>query len=794
MTQTDRLPERDVRPIHHPKAGTVSKPAQWIGQLIASQADNPELRKAQFSALSRLVPLSYFILIVNTWVLTATFYDIAPLTLTVYPTSALSIVCVVRFFAWWRRDPGEVTAEFARRELRRSNVTGAVLGVLVSAWGILLFPYGDAYAHAHIAFFLALSITSCTFCLIHNLPAALVVALVPGVVSLVFFASTGVPALTGMVLNQTLVIGAAIVIVFIQNRDFTSLINARTEASLREKEQFRLLRMIDDMPVAVMTVDPATFEINYVNKTSKRTLERIEHLLPVKADSLLGASIDLFQKRPEQERAQLADPSKLPHQSRIHVGPEVLDLQASAITADDGSYLGPMLTWAIVTREVAAENRIRQLAHFDALTELPNRYTFREQLDARLLDPKRRASLLLIDLDGFKLVNDTRGHRAGDELLRQVAVRLRQACTQADLTVARLGGDEFAVLLADDCRSDAEDLAASLVETLGAPYQVDHDRHVQIGASIGVALAPLHGENSETLLAHADIALYAAKAAGRGATRTFSDEMEVRIRERVRFEAKLRAALEARAGLFVFYQPIVDLETNVCTAKEALLRWHHPDHGWVSPAEFVPVAEESGLIEQLGSYVLDTACFHATHWPEHTRVAVNVSAAQLGKGTLVKSVLQALSRSGLPPQRLEIEITETALLSHATSGIDELRRLREVGIRVALDDFGTGYSSLAHLRAFPFDKIKIDGSFVRDAVHRPDCAAVVCAIAELGRRLGVTTVAEGVENQAQLDRIREEGCAEAQGYLFGRPVPSELDVAQVDALYGAPRSSQRGAA
>jgi diguanylate cyclase (GGDEF)-like protein len=767
---------------------------RWSRQLLPPQSDNPELRKAQFEALSRLVPLSYVILMANTWVLTATFYDIAPLSHTLLIAFALTVVCVARFVSWWRRKSVEITAERARRELRRSNIAGAILGVVVSAWGVSLYPYGDAYAHAHILFFLTVSITACMFCLIHNLPAALVVALVPGILSLAFFSTSGVPALVGMVINQTLVIAAAIVVVIIQNRDFTSLINARTEARLREHDQNRLLRMIDDMPVAVMTVDPATFQINYANKTSERTLQRIEHLLPVSGSSLLGASIDVFNTDPEQQRRVLGNPKNLPFQTRVQIGPEVLDLQASAVTGNDGGYLGPMLTWGIVTREVAAENRIRQLAHFDALTELPNRYTFREHLDACFGSPRRRASLLLIDLDGFKLVNDTRGHHAGDELLRQVAVRLRNACTQTDVTVARLGGDEFAVLLNDDCLPDAEALAATLVEALGAPYHVDHDRNVRIGASVGVALAPIHGETSEILLAHADIALYAAKAAGRSATRTFSEDMEVRIRERVRLEAKLRSALDTNEGLFVFYQPIINLETNACTAKEALVRWHHREHGWVSPAEFVPVAEESGLIEQLGAFVLNQACRHATQWPEHTRVAVNVSAAQLGKSTLVKSVMEALSRSGLPAHRLELEITETALLSHATTGIDELRRLRELGIRVALDDFGTGYSSLAHLRAFPFDKIKIDGSFVRDAVERPDCAAVVRAVAELGKRLGVTTVAEGVETHAQLHRIREEGCTEVQGYLFGRPMPSEVDQPLIEALSRPPASSQRGAA
>lgn len=753
---------------------------------MSVRSDNPELRKAQFAALSRLIPLMYFILMANAWVLTVTFYDKAPRTHTVHAALALTVICALRLALWWKKKDTVITADVARRELLRTNIFAALLGIAFSAWGFALFRYGDAFAQAHVAFFMAISMITCMFCLIHTRPAALIIAVTAGIPFLVFFISTGVPVLAGMAVNVTLVVAAAVVIILIQNRDFAHMINARTEARRREQEQSRLLRMIDDMPVAVMTVDPKTFDINYVNETSRRTIGRIEHLLPIKADDLVGTSIDVFHKRPEHQRRILSDPANLPHRTRIRLGPEVLDLQVSAVTDDDGSYLGPMLAWAIVTREVEAESRIRQLAHYDTLTGLPNRNTFREQLHANLVKPGSQLGLLSVDLDGFKIVNDTRGHHVGDALLRQVAKRLLATCGEPGVMVARLGGDEFAILIPRHDHGKAEVLATAIVSALSAPYHLGQDRQIRIGASVGIALAPAHGEDSETLLSHADIALYVAKAAGKGSARMFSTEMESRIKARVRLEAKLRTTLENREGLFVFYQPIISIETGQVTAREALLRWHHPARGWISPGEFVPIAEDSGLIEPLGLFVLNSACREAVRWKDGARVAVNISVSQLGKGTLVSAVQEALTDSGLPPERLEVEVTETALLNHEADGIADLRRLREMGVRVALDDFGTGYSSLVHLRALPFDKIKIDGSFVRDAVDRPDCAAVVRAVAELGKRLGATTVAEGVETQAQLDRIRSEGCDEVQGYLYGRPMPSDRDRPLVDALNQSP--------
>ena len=348
--------------------------------------------------------------------------------------------------------------------------------------------------------------------------------------------------------------------------------------------------------------------------------------------------------------------------------------------------------------------------------------------------------------------------------------------------MARLGGDEFAILIHDGDGAAASRLAGDLVEALVEPFHVEDERRLQVGASIGVAVAPQHGSDSETLLSRADMALYAAKAAGKNTFRLFEPEMERRMTQRVRLEAKLRRALEREDELFLFYQPITDIPTGRITAREGLIRWHHPVRRWISPGDFIPIAEESGLIEELGAWVLQRACADAMGWEDGARVAVNVSPRQLGSGRLTQSVLSALVASGLPPQRLELEVTESALLSEHVDCLGELRRIRGFGVRIALDDFGTGFSSLAHLRAFPFDKIKIDGSFVRDATSRPDCAAIVGVVADLGRRLGVTTVAEGVETEAHLALVTAEGCNEVQGYLLGRPQPHPRDAARVAQL------------
>ena len=550
----------------------------------------------------------------------------------------------------------------------------------------------------------------------------------------------------------------------------------------KTKEREFLLRMLDDMPVAVMTVEPESLLIDYVNNMSVALIRRIEHLLPIRADELIGTSIDVFHRSPAYQRHLLSDPRNLPHSARIRLGTEVLDLKVSAINDREGRYIAPMLTWALVTKEVEAEKRIGYLAHHDALTGLPNRLVFRRALEERLATPDACFGLLYVDLDGFKLVNDTRGHQVGDALLRQVADRLRTLCDDPAVTLTRLGGDEFAILSPHDAERPVGLHADRIAAALGRPFDLEHGHRIQIGASVGIALVPEHGVDPEILLARADMALYKAKEDGKGIARQFSRHLEFRAQERTRLEESLYAALQARQDLFVFYQPIIDLYSGCVTAREALVRWYHPERGWVSPAEFVSVAEQCGLIDPLGEFVLDRACRCAMQWEDGVHVAVNISAIQLGRETLVPAVAAALAASGLPAERLDIEVTETALLGDEQGGIQDLLALRKMGVCISLDDFGTGYSSLAHLRAFPFDKIKIDGSFVRDALARPECAAVVRAIADLGQRLGVRTVAEGVETEDQLALVRREGCAEVQGYLHGCPMPAAEDIERVRRL------------
>ena len=779
-----------------PGAGTEDAASKGSGRLAALwriirsylsiPADNPDLILAQFSAFSKQIPLMYLILAINTWVLSFSYIGSAPAWLAVYAPAVLTVVCAIRISQWRLAMRRPATPERATLLLRRTNRLSGVIAAVFSGWALALCPYGDALAQSHVAFYMAITVIGCIFCLMHLRSAALIVAVVVNVPFMAFFATSGNATFVAMTVNAVLVAGTLFVILQIQYRVFTDMIAARTRAEallgekrLKEQEEYRLLRMIDNMPVAVMTVDPASFKITYINETSKRTLGPIEHLLPVKIDQLVGTCIDVFHSDPEHQRRLLANPENLPHRTRFTIGPELVEITIAAVHGTDGAYIGPMLTWEMVTQQVAAEQRIRQLALYDALTGLANRTTFREDLETRVAGWNTELAVLFIDLDGFKLVNDTNGHLVGDALLCQVADRLRRACSGPNMMVGRLGGDEFGVIL-DQCDIErASTVASALIEALSVPYNIGQLRNLRIGASIGIVTAPTHGGGVESLLARADMALYAAKAAGRGKYSVFLPKIEDAIQERVQLEAELRAALDKREGLFVFYQPIIDLRTRRVTAREALIRWYHPRRGWISPAEFIPVAEESGLIDRIGALVLDRACREAIAWTDGSRVAVNISVAQLGTGALTPAVRGALKRSGLAPGRLEIEITESALLRNELDGLSELRALRDMGVRVALDDFGTGYSSLAHIRAFPFDKIKIDGSFVRDAVTRPDCAAVIGMVADVGRRLGVATVAESVETEAHLALVMAEGCSEAQGYLFGRPAPSAEDAPRV---------------
>jgi diguanylate cyclase (GGDEF)-like protein len=433
---------------------------------------------------------------------------------------------------------------------------------------------------------------------------------------------------------------------------------------------------------------------------------------------------------------------------------------------------GWVTTYEDVTESRRSEARIRHLANHDALTGFPNRRQFTTRLDEALHRVGADVAVMFLDLDQFKNVNDTLGHHAGDELLRLAAGRIRECMRDGDL-IARLGGDEFAVLLQGKgaLPDHVETLAQRIIKSLSTPFDLAKFQ-ASVGVSVGIAAATSSTPDGDTLLKHADMALYEAKAAGRGTYRIFEESMAAELQARMDLEADLRGALD-RGELELHYQPLLDLQRGQLSGFEALLRWRHPVRGMVSPADFISIAEETGLIVPIGEWVLRRACADAVTFPSFVKIAVNISPVQFAGGDLFELVRDTLLQSGLAASRLELEITESALLQDSEAVIGTLYSLRALGVRTALDDFGTKYSSLTYLRSFPFDKIKIDQSFVRDMASRADCLAIVRSVAQLAVRLGMTATAEGVESSAQLDQVREAGCTEAQGYFFGQAEPVE---------------------
>jgi diguanylate cyclase (GGDEF)-like protein len=438
---------------------------------------------------------------------------------------------------------------------------------------------------------------------------------------------------------------------------------------------------------------------------------------------------------------------------------------------------GWVATHEDITVQRRSEVKIEYMAHHDALTDLANRVLLNERLEqalGRRIHLEQMVAVHHLDLDQFKAVNDTFGHPAGDKLLKIVADRLRGLVRETD-TIARMGGDEFVVVqapIADPAESTA--LAQRIIASMSEPFDLDGHQAV-IGASIGIAVGPSDGLGPDDLLRNADLALYRAKGDGRGTFRFFEAAMDLQMQTRRIMERDLRKALSS--GQFeLYYQPVVNLASGDISGFEALIRWNHPDQGVIPPASFIPLAEETGLIVPVGEWVIRQACATAAQWPGDLSVAVNISAAQFRNPGLMQVIVGALATSGLHPTRLEIEITETVLLQNRETTLAVLRQLRELGIRIAMDDFGTGYSSLTYLQCFPFDKIKIDRSFVKDITENTGSLNIVRAVAALAKGMGMTATAEGVETSEQLDRITSEGCTEMQGFLFSRPVPaSEIE-------------------
>ena len=504
------------------------------------------------------------------------------------------------------------------------------------------------------------------------------------------------------------------------------------------------------------------FTIDYLNPAAAA-------LFAARRDAIQGGPLErLLAAHPRGEALIRAFADVLAHGEALRAeechrrGRDMVWLRIHATRLGDGL----AVAFEDITERREAEARIRFLALHDPLTGLPNRAAFQD----RLLQASRGeapVAVLALDLDGFRGVNDALGHAVGDLLLREAAARITRCLDPVDMA-ARLDGDEFALLLTGKAvQARAMALAGWIRAALTAPFALGEYR-ASIGVTIGIATGQGPAPQTEALLRHADLALFRARAEERGGIRCFTPPMATERENRLLLQADLREALSGD-GVAVAYQPIIDLRSNRATGFEALLRWNHPYRGPIPPAEFVPVAEESGLILPLGEWVLRRACTDAATWPSGMKVAVNLSPVQVIGGEVPRLVREALAAAGLPPERLELEITESVLLQHSETVLATLRELRAMGVRLALDDFGTGYASLTYLRVFRFDKIKIDQSFVRDAVRRPDCLAIVRSVAGLAAELGMTATAEGVEGAEHLAMVRGAGCSEAQGYHLGRP-------------------------
>ncbi len=423
-----------------------------------------------------------------------------------------------------------------------------------------------------------------------------------------------------------------------------------------------------------------------------------------------------------------------------------------------------------VTEERSVEARLAYMAMHDALTGLPNRAFFSEHIEraAKIATAETAIALLYLDVDHFKHINDSKGHAAGDALLCQVAARLTQLAGESDL-VARLGGDEFALLVRLDQAGSIERFAERLLDSLSTPFNLD-GANEHVTCSIGIAIAPDHADDDDVLMRHADLALYAAKESGRSTYRFYEPTMRLEAERRHMLTVEMRDAL-LKDQFELYYQPIIQLDDDGLGGFEALIRWRHPQRGLIPPMDFIPVAEETGLIVPIGEWVLREACRTAAQWPQHLKIAVNLSVCQFRHNSLLASVVSALDESGLRPGRLEIEITESVFLADVEQSLPLLRALKELGIRIAIDDFGTGYSSFSYLRAFAFDKIKLDRSFVAGIETDPGNLAIVRAVVGIGSGFNATTLAEGVETEEQLQRLQAEGFGEVQGFLLGRPMP-----------------------
>jgi diguanylate cyclase (GGDEF)-like protein len=628
-----------------------------IRALFEVPADDPELTLSQLAAFSKQVPLLYLVLVANTIGLAATHLDSAPAALAILAPAVLCVVCAIRVATWWRVGERVVSAEQAVRKLRMTVKLVVVLGAAFVAWAFSLYPYGDAYAQGHVAFYMAITAIGSIFCLMHLRAAALLLALVVIVPFICFFLSTGNTVFVAISINLLLVAFAMINILLGYYRDFANLIKSQKELVAEHAE----------------------------------------------------------------------------------------------------------------TRRLSDENL--RLANVDSLTDLPNRRRFFADLSAVMERCRREGSrfaVALIDLDGFKPVNDIHGHATGDRVLIEAGRRLRQV-SGPSVCLARLGGDEFGLII-DGAPSDADirRLGQQFCDVLQAPYVLP-DLTAQVSGSIGFATFPDAGRSTEQLLERADYALYHAKQNHRGTVVVFSHEHATDIRETSLIEQGLRHA-DLEREMSLAFQPIIDIATNRTTGFETLARWTSPTLGTVPPSVFIKVAERSDLIGRLTEVLLKKALEAARGWPKHLRVAFNLSMRDIASPEAILRITTIVRQSGVEPGRIDLEVTETAMMRDFEQTRAALRTLKLLGVHISLDDFGTGYSSLSYVHRLPLDKIKIDRSFVAEIETDKACLNIVKTVIDLCRNLDLDCVVEGVETAAQLRILRDLGCRAMQGYFFSPPM------------------------
>ena len=777
---------------HHGRSGTLAHPMDkarlrelWRSTFDLYRSDDAEagpIRAQHLSAVARLVPALMVANVLNGGILLVVFAP-AGLSGAVLWLGALLLVIGLMARGWWRWRQ-RLPRQASRRALVRSAWQAAVLALVWGMAPLLWFGGADGAQRVLLATIMAGMMSAGAFVLVPLPLSALLYVAVMALSSLLtlMLAQQPVYLLTGLLVLTyagTLVLGA-----MAGARKATALLRSQREAARQRQIVSVLLQDFEDHAAEALWETARDGRLSHVSPRLAELLGgdvaamRDAPLLTLLAGRSPAAAAALGQAlgagRPFQALQLEVDDGEQARWWQIGAKP---------LFDDEGRPAGWRGVIADVSTEVRAQRHLRHLAHHDTLTGLANRLTLHGRLQEHL-GSGRSGALLAIDLDHFKAVNDSLGHSTGDALLKVVAVRL-SACVRPSDVVARLGGDEFAMLVTTACGpEEALQLAQRVVAALQEPCEAQ-GRVLRVGASVGVALLPEHGNSVDELFGHADMALYEAKELGRGRSVVYASHLGDRSRRRVDLEHGLRQAL-ARGEMALHWQPQVDLRQWRIVGAEALLRWQHPQLGVVGPAEFVAVAERSGQIQQLGRWVLEEACRTAAVQLPGLKLSINVSAAQLRDEQFADAVRHALHQHQIDPARLELEITESLFIDDAAGAFGRLESLRRLGVRIALDDFGTGYSSLAYLRRFPFDTLKIDRAFVSELLLRRDAQAIVRTITQLGGALGMRTIAEGVESEAQLSVVSQTGCDEAQGFLISHPCALDAFVALRQGWRGQP--------